>query len=189
MSNHKIVALILISINMLMLPGLAYSQKKCTAPELSEDQIHEIVMRERNKNDDIPRAFSKYEYNVKKQGCHYVYMENSLPIAFDNSQIFWLNQFGVIVNVQVGNSESVEIKCPDKEFSKSDLAEIIKKERKIRQNLPPSPSSSNYIVDVSRSGCLYFYFEYGSPDRRGNFQVFIIDPYGEFMDYSRVGPK
>ena len=186
MSNHQFFMLILVTINLLMFPDLTYSQKQCTAPELSADQINEIVVRERGTRNDIPPAFPKYEYTARKQGCYYVYIEYGLPSAFEYHQMFWLNQFGVIVDVLIGNAQTVKLKCPEKVYTESELAEIIKKEREIRQDLPPP--FLNFRVYVDRSSCLYMYYEYNLPEKRGDWQVFTIDPYGELMDYSRSKP-
>lgn len=78
------------------------------------------------------------------------------------------------------------LKCPNKVFRESELAEIIKKERAKRQDLPPSFPS--YKVRVDRLRCLYLYVEYALPETRGNYQVFTIDPFGELMEFSRSRP-
>jgi hypothetical protein len=187
MSNYKIYMLFLVTINMLMFPDWTYSQKKCTASELSADQIHEIVVRERGVRDDIPPAFPKYKYTVRKQVCHYVYIERGLPSAPEYSHKFMLNQFGVIVDITSGLAQTVKLKCPEKVYTESELAEIIKKEREIREDLPPP--FLNYRKRVNRKGCAYMYFEYNSPEKRGDWQVFLIDPYGELMQFSRNKPN
>jgi hypothetical protein len=187
MSFHQFFMLILVTINLLIFPDLTYSQQKCTPPELSADQIHEIVMKERKTRDDIPPAFSKYEYIVRKKRCHFVYIESGLPPTFHNTQIFILNKFGVIVEVLIGQSQPVQLKCPGKVYTESELAEIIKKEREMQQDLPPP--FGNYEVKVDRPGCLYWYYEYNLPKKIGDSQVFTIDPYGKLLEYSRSKPN
>lgn len=185
MRYHQFVMLVWVSINMFMYPVLAHTQSVCKSSELSADQIRAIVVKERAARDDLPAAFPKYEYTVKKQGCHYIYLEYGLPAAFESYQMFILNQYGVIVDVNSGGKSS-KMKCPEKVYSESELTEILKNERERRQDLPPL--FSKYKIHVSRLACMYLYYEYNSPERRGDYQVFAIDPYGELMEFSRNEP-
>ena len=187
MSNHKLFIIIPIAIIILMLPGLTYAQKKCTAPELSADQIHELVVKERKTRDDVPPAFPKYKYNGRKEGCFYIYIEYGLPLVFDYGQTFRLNQSGMVVEATIGNyAESVRLKCSEKVYIESELAEIVKKERGKRQDL--SPPFLNYKAYVKKSGCLYNYFELNLPinmKEYREYQLFTIGPFGELLEYSR----
>lgn len=180
---------------MLCMPLLAHSASTkivddttCIAPALSDQQVKNIIARERAAQPDLPAQFSKYKSMVRKKGCHYTYIEYLLPETPDASQIFTLNQYGVIVSVQVGITppDAIKIKCPKKVLTKSQLTKIIKKERQKRNDLPAAFSS--YTIRVMRSQCTYLYFEYAVPEQRGNFQVFTIDPFGELMDFSRSKP-
>jgi len=177
--------MMMMAINMIMFPALTDAQTNCEAPNLSADQIHAIVLKERATRDDLPPAFPKYEYTARKQDCHYVYIEYGLPAALEYYQMFRFNRYGFIVDVQNGGQIS-KLKCPEKVFTESELAEVIKKVRGQRQDLP-SPFTK-YKTRVDRLNCLYLYFEYNFPEKRGDYQVFTIDPYGELMEFSRNEP-
>jgi hypothetical protein len=172
----------LIIINLLIFPFSALAQSDCGAPELSADQIHEIIKRERGNRNDLPRAYPKYEYKVNKKGCYYDYFEIGLPYKPEYSKSFMVNRFGTIVEARVGNGMPVNIKCTEKVYSEDELAEIIKKERKLRQDLPPP--FANYKVQVERYGCLYWYLEWELPEGSKNYLAFQIDPFGELMNSS-----
>jgi hypothetical protein len=165
----------------MLVPVWAYPQATCTASPLSDQQVKDIIATERAKRTDLPSAFPNYRSTVRRQGCHYVYIEYLLPEAPDAIHVFKLNQYGVIVDAEPGNP-----KCPEKVFAESELAEIVKNERARRKDLPPAFPNSRIRVDRER--CLYLYFEYAVPERRGDYQVFTIDPLGELMEFSRSKP-
>lgn len=169
----------------MIVPALGYSEPTCVAPALSDQQVKEIIDTERATRTDLPVPFQKYKWTVKRQGCHYVYVEYGLPETPEYNQIFKVNQYGAIVDAGTG-LRGKSLKCPEKVFTESELAEIIKKEREKRSDL--LPRFPNYKTWVHRSGCLYFYFEYNLPERRGDYQAFTIDPFGELMDFSRSQP-
>ncbi len=169
----------------LLLPVSGYTQMQCKAPDLTDEQVHKTVVQERAARTDIPPAFPEYRWSVRRQGCHYVYIEYGLPETPDNNHIFWLNQHGVIVDVQSGG-QAVDLQCPDKVFTESELAEIVAQAREKRDDLPPP--FPRYKTRVDRLQCLYHYFEYALPEARGNYQVFTIDPFGELMYFSRSQP-
>lgn len=153
----------------------------CVAPALSEQQIKAIIDKARATRTDVTAPFAKQRTTLRRQGCHYIYTEESIPAAPEHTHIFKLNQYGAIVDFQPGNP-----KCPDKVFSEAELAEIVAKERAKRQDLPaPFPRSR---IRIERSRCLYLYFEYSVPESRGNYQVFTVDPLGEVMDVIRPDP-
>jgi hypothetical protein len=108
-------------------------------------------------------------------------MEIGLPETPDYTHVFKVNQYGVIVD-----ADTERLQCPEKVFTESELAEIIKKERARRKDLPPPFANSRTRVDRVR--CLYLYFEYAVPETRGNYTVFTIDPLGELMDVTRPQP-
>ena len=171
---------------LMIFPALGYAQSTCVAPVLSDQQVKNIIEKERASRTDLPASFPKYRSTVRRQGCHYVYIEYSLPETPDQNHIFRLNQYGAIVDVTVGISKKKDLKCTNKVFSESELAKIIKDERGKRKDLPsPFP---NFRTQVVRSGCLYYFFEYALPEKKGNYQVFTIDPFGELMDFSRSQP-
>ncbi|MGV7220176.1 MAG: hypothetical protein ACQ9MH_01475 [Nitrospinales bacterium] len=168
--------------NLSIIPVMALAQSDCGVPELFADQIHEIIIKERANRDDLPSAYKKYEYKVTKRGCYYTYYETLQPYTMHQSRAFTLNRFGAIVSVVGGHADVIEIKCPKKVFSKSELAEIMKRERELRKDLPPP--YLNYSTSVIRSGCLYLFAELELPEGSSNYQYFVIDPFGELMDYS-----
>lgn len=92
----------------------------------------------------------------------------------------------ILAPLSLSLAQGETLKCPDKVFTESELAEIVKKEREKRQDLPPP--FPNYKTRVERLRCMYLYFEYALPETRGNYQVFTIDPYGELMDFSLSKP-
>lgn len=178
-------ALALVSV-LAALPGAAYPQSACVAPPLSDQQVKDIIQNERETRTDLPKPFPKYRWLVRKDGCYYVYIEYGLPEAPEYNQIFKINQRGVIVDVQMGAESVKGLKCPDKTYTETELAEIVKKERAKRADLPPE--FPKYKTRLQRMRCLYLYFEYALPERRGEYQVFTIDPFGELMEFSRSQP-
>jgi hypothetical protein len=165
----------------MILPVWGNQQPTCVAPALSDQQVKDIIDKERATRTDLPAPFSEFRWIVRRQGCHYVYIEYGLPEAPDYRQSFKLNQQGTLVD-----AEPSKLKCTDKVLTESELAEIIKNERAKRKDLPPA--FSNYKTRVDRLRCMYLYFEYALPERRGDYQVFTIDPFGELMDFSRSKP-
>lgn len=131
----------------------------------------------------MPLAYSKYEYKVEKQGCYYEYWEEKLPHTLHLSRRFMLNRFGAIVGILGSHGIEIEFKCPEKVYSESELTEIIKKQRELRQDLPP-PFSNNKVQSI-RYSCLYLYIEEELPKGSKNYLVFEIDPFGELMKFSR----
>ena len=183
MPFHRFVMFIMV----MMLPVLSDAQEECNATKLSADQIHEIVVKARATRDDLPPAFPKYKFTVKNQGCYYVYIEFGLPTAVEYLQMFKLNRYGVIVDVQSSGGEPTKLKCPERVFTKNELTRIVKKEREQRKDFPIL--FMKYKIRVDRLSCLYLYYEYNLPERPGDYQVFIIDPYGELMEFSRSTPN
>lgn len=162
-------------------PVWGYQKPTCVVHPLTDQEVKEIVDKERAKRADLPAPFSRYTWVVQRQGCYYVYIERGLPEAPDYSQFFKLNQHGVIVDTSPG-----KMKCPEKVLTESELTEIVIKERAKQQDLPAP--FSNYRKQVDRTRCLYIYFEYALPERKGNYQAFTIDPFGEVMGFFRSKP-
>jgi hypothetical protein len=163
-----------------------YAQPKCDAPALTDQQVKDIVDKERLTRTDLPARFNQVKWVVRRQGCHYIYTEFGVPEALDLQHAFTLNQRGVIVDVQIGTSDTSPLRCPEHVFAESELAEIVKNERAKRRDLPAR--FANTRTDVQRLRCLYLYYEYAVPERRGDYQVFTIDPLGEVLDFSRSKP-
>jgi len=156
-------------------------QADCAAPRLSDQRIKEIIANERAARKDLPRPFPQFNSEVRRHGCYYVYAEYPIPATPERHYIFKLNQQGSIVDVEPGDP-----KCPDKVFTQAELAEIVKNARAKRPDVPAAFPQSR--TRVERVRCLYQYFEYSLPERRGNYQVFTIDPFGEVMDVIRPDP-
>jgi hypothetical protein len=157
-------------------------QTACDALKLSDQEVKEIVEKERAKRTDLPLPFEKFNWIVQKDGCYYVYTEYGLPAAPEHNHIFRLNRYGVIVDARPG-----KINCPEKTLAKSELAATVAKERASRQALPQT--FAQYETRVERLRCMYLYFEYALPREKGDYQVYTIDPYGELMDVYRSKPK
>lgn len=170
---------------LLIFPVLGYPQPNCVGPVLSDQQVESNIDKERATRTDLPGPFPEYRWLVRRQGCHYVYIEYGLPETPEYNHIFKLNQYGSIVDVQTG-AGGEPLKCLNRVFTESELAEIVKKEREKRRDLPPP--FPNYRARIDRLRCLYLYFEYNLPEKRGDYQVFTIDPFGELMEFSRSQP-
>ena len=177
MSRHPCLVLLLVT----AFSVLGYDGAACTAPELSNQEVKKIVDRERTVRHDLAQPFPKYRWDVKKQGCYYVYIEVGLPEAPEYSQSFTLNQRGVIVDAAPAGMH-----CPEQVLTEAELAQIVGKARDTRKDLPaPLPKTR---TRVERLRCMYQYFEYAVPESRGNFLVFTIDPFGELIGVYRSKP-
>jgi hypothetical protein len=175
------VKLLILSTLILMLPVVAMAQPDCSAPAMTDDQVKAIIAKERKARKDLPEPFAESQIVIRRQGCHYHYIEYAVPRTPDKQNIITLNQEGVIVDTQPATLE-----CPDKTFTESELAEIVKQERATRKNLPaPYPQTR---IRVDRDRCLYMYFEYAVPESPGRFQVFTVDPLGAVLDFYRNKP-
>lgn len=166
---------------LMTLPIIASAQPTCTEPVMSEQQIRELIAKERSTRKDLPPPFAESRSVLRRLGCHYTYIEYPIPQRPDEHNIFKINQHGVIVDVDPGS-----LACPAKVFTELELAAIVNSARAARKDLPPAFKNSR--TRVERLRCLYQYFEYAIPEARGNFQVFTIDPLGEVMDVHRSKP-
>ena len=153
-------------------------QLRCEEPALDEAQLRSLVAKARASRKDLPAAPADYTTVVRRQGCHYTYIEYELPRAPEKQNIFTLNQKGVIVDTQPAT-----MKCPEQELPEAQLAAIVEKARAVRGDLPAPFGAAT--TRVGRMRCLYLYFEYADPPSPGNFQVFTIDPFGELIDAYR----
>ena len=169
----------------LLMPIASSAQSACVAPELSGQQIKDIVEEQRAARSDLPQEFSDYRWEVERDGCHYVYVEYQEPAVPHGSRAIVLNQHGVIVDARASALDQT-FQCPDEVLSEDELTAIIEKERNKRSDLPRP--FAEYEIHVQQMRCLHLYFEYKLPRQRGDYQVFTIDPYGELMSYSRNKP-
>jgi hypothetical protein len=158
-------------------PARGGVQSDCAAPPLTEAQLKAIVAKERERRQDLPPAVAEYTTAVRREGCHYTYIEYPLPRTPDRQTIFTINQHGVIVDTQPAT-----MKCPERQLTESDLAAIVKAARSKREDLPRAYADTRTRVD--RRGCLYLYFEHPASAPR-DFQVFTIDPLGELISAFR----
>jgi DNA-directed RNA polymerase subunit H (RpoH/RPB5) len=158
----------------------------CSGPELDEEAVKKIIAKERATRTDLPKAFSKSGWVVRRKRCHYVAIESHLPAMPEANHIFTLNRNGVIVDVTIGISTKNNLVCPEKVFSEAELTQIVKDARAEQTDLPPPFPKLTTRVD--RQGCSYYYFEYRDPKSRGDYQVFIVDALGELMSFQRSKP-
>lgn len=84
------------------LSGLAIAEPNCTTPELSKDQLLDIIAYERSHRSDLPKAFTESEYTINRHGCYYVVIESAIPLRPGKNILFKLNQNGIIVDVMRG---------------------------------------------------------------------------------------
>jgi hypothetical protein len=187
-----------------LMPSIGGSQTSdCGALPLSDDQIKEIIANERAKHKDMPAPYPQYDTSIRRDGCYYIYIENKLVASalptqrlyvVDASRIFKLNKHGAIVDIPTSTRRTMateDQKTPswcseEKVFSEKELAEIVAKAREKRSDLPqPFPKCR---VQVIRMGCVYYYQEFALAETQGNYQVFLIDKFGELMNVHRPHP-
>jgi hypothetical protein len=148
----------------------------CTAPALSEQEIQVIVDKERQTDagKDLPRRAPTDQWTVRRHGCHYVYVESAVPARPEGANVFWMNQYGALIDASPG-----AMTCPTPALTEQQLAKIVSTERGRRSDLaPPAPNAN---VRVSRLRCLYVYIEFAG-SLSSTYQAFTIDPFGEVID-------
>lgn len=180
-------ALFLLSM-VLATPCMSESRQRCDAPELSKEEVRQVIEQERADRSDLPDEFPEYRFVLRRKGCHYVYMEHGIPEAPEYNQTFILNRDGVIVDAYVGASVDPDgaIECTEDALTATELAKIVREARAERDDLPPE--YPDFRTRVERMRCLYLYFEYALPEVRGKYQVFTIDPFGEILEFSLSEP-
>ena len=175
----------------LVVPARGYQEEPdCGAPVLSDQAVKDIIERERATRTDLPPPYPRSRWVVRRQGCYYAYVEYAVPEAPNRNHIFKLNPQGAIVDATTGLMLATapgKLKCPAKVLTKDELAEAVRKERGKRRNVPPP--FANQETRVDRMRCLYLYYEQAVPKKKGHYQVFIIDPFGEVMDVQRGKPE
>ncbi|TAK60988.1 hypothetical protein [Methylobacter sp.] len=80
----------------------AYAEPVCTEPELTKDQLIEIIRQERLHRSDLPKAYPQSNYVLNRQGCYYAVIESAVPERPGKNIVFKLNQKGIIVDVMRG---------------------------------------------------------------------------------------
>jgi hypothetical protein len=170
----------------MLLATSANAQPACVAPPISNQEVKNLIDRERNSRTDLPAPFPDFRWTVHRDGCYYVYIEYGIPERLHYDRIFKLNQYGVIVDIPDSglSSNSNPLKCPAKVFTERQLAEIVRKQRATRKDLPAAPT--RFRTQIDRLRCLYLYFEFPLPESKGGYTVFTIDPYGELMEAYRT---
>jgi hypothetical protein len=74
---------------------LVLANSLCSGPEFTDEQIAEVIRRERFVRTDLPAELPSSTATVRRQRCHYIYVES----VGDSSRVFIVNQYGVIVDV------------------------------------------------------------------------------------------
>ena len=80
----------------------AVLEKECEVRPFSDENIVEIVRRERSVRNDLVAPFAEQEIKQFRDGCFYIYQEWKLPTTPGMSNIFVLDQYGVIVSMTAG---------------------------------------------------------------------------------------
>lgn len=158
--------------------GMA-SELNCEAPQFSNDQLAAIIKRERSVRSDLPAEPAAYTTSIRRQRCHYIYMETPDGGGAHDETTFVLDQFGVIVDAVVGRGNPAALAdCPKRRLTDQEVQQAVNLERKRFGDLPPAPS--NYSVSVIPKRCMYFYVETGAPDAANESPSlsFTVDQYG-----------
>lgn len=90
---------------MILLPSLleaATLEKNCEVRPFTDENIVEIIKRERSVRNDLVAPFAEQEIEQFRDGCLYIYQEWKLPRTPGMSNIFVLDQYGVIIDVTAG---------------------------------------------------------------------------------------
>jgi hypothetical protein len=73
------------------------------------------------------------------------------------------------------------LNCPERFFSKEEIAAKLSDLRKEHKQLPQPFSQQE--DKLTRMNCLYVYYEYEMPKSSGKSHEFTFDSYGELMRY------
>jgi hypothetical protein len=98
----KLKVFLLISCLLVFKCDLAIAAEECRGPDFTDEQIKEIIKRERFVTPKYPREYPSFEATIKKRGCYYIYIERMLPATPGGSLTFLVDQFGVIIDVRFG---------------------------------------------------------------------------------------
>ena len=175
MSKSRLVTLVSV---LASFAATAHAQPTCTATPISDQQVKTIVDKERSTRSDLPRPFDAYTWVVRKQECHYVYVESAVPAGPERSNMLTLNQDGVVVDVQPGSMQ-----CPEPTIRAEDIPQKVRALRTTRSDLPaPFPQAK---TTVSRRRCGYMYVQYGQSETKQVLQIFAFDLFGELTQFVR----
>lgn len=181
----RFALVLVLCLAMLAFPATSNAETTCEAPPLSDDEVRTAVYRARATRTDMPAPFPEHQWSVKRRGCYYVYLESPVPEAPDSSHMITLNDSGEVVDIRAAG-RSGQMSCPAKVFTEEELAEVVRKARAERSDLPPP--FEEFRPRVDRLRCLYLYFEHRIPERRGDYNVFTIDPLGGLIEFNRSQP-
>jgi hypothetical protein len=174
------------------LVGVASAGSLCSGPDFTDEQIKEIIRRERFARADLLSANPGDEVKIRRQRCHYVYDEISDPLVIDGSNLTYIiNQYGVIVNEAAGMVAKRSMKCRNRVLADAEVKSFVDEARKVdrerRANgekptvgdpvLPFPPAKFRW--DVSRLGCMYAYSERELPEESRFLLTFQVDSYGD----------
>lgn len=176
------LAMYCIGVMMCSLPAAAGAQPVCEAPPLADHEVVAIIPTERGSGKRLPRPFDNYTTDIRRQGCHYLYLEYPVPLVFDRLNVFRINQHGVLVD-----SAPLHTECVGQVLTQSERSEIVRRARASSNDLRPKPL--DFTVRVSRLRCLYLYFENRVSVGNRSFQALIIDPLGELLDSFETEPR
>lgn len=71
----------------------------CGAQTLSDDEVHAIIVEQRQGRTDLPPPYENGRWKVHTEGCFYYYTEMEVPETPGRFRVFVLNRDGLIVDV------------------------------------------------------------------------------------------
>jgi hypothetical protein len=148
---------------------------------LTDEQVRASVASARMTRKEMPPAPKRYESTIRRQGCHYIYLEYPQPAQLHSARIFTLNDKARVVDVDGGSdlgSKEAE-HCPVALLSQEQLRSFVARERARGTGMPEPFEQAT--VSVMRQRCMYFYMERPVPAIPNRYHAFVIDPYGELM--------
>lgn len=152
----------------------------CDGPEFTDENIIEIVKRERAVRKNLRAKFENPTVTVNRKRCHYVYIEYPHEKTVGKNHIFVINQFGAIVDVKSGRTSRALMKCPEVEYSLEDLTGLVKVQRSKYKDLPAEPDE--YETKFIKMRCLYVYYETPLPKVNNKYQTLTLDYYGDVYE-------
>ena len=78
------------------------SSRDCQAPELSRQDLIQIVEAEVRRQGGNPKPGRRTQINVRRDGCDYVYKEISIPKRPGDFLVVRINQFGEVTEFLPG---------------------------------------------------------------------------------------
>lgn len=156
----------------------------CEGPRLTNDDVIEIVKRERASRKVIPPAFNeKVEIKIMEKRCHYVYVEYPASKTVGRNRVLVISRYGNIVDALSGRSANTFLDCPDIDYSLDDLERLVNKQRRQYDDLPVRPKNAS--TKMSKMRCMYVYYEMSDPEKSGDYQTFTLDYYGDIYEFYR----